>query len=163
MFCDAMRGLVMETPKTEAMRRAHDLLRAGGVAALSVIDPGHSTPFTSLVNVAVGDDLAPLLLISDLSHHTKCLKANRQASVMLHAPINTDDDPMLTFRATITGAFEMTTHELAAKPFLARHPYAEMYSQFGDFNFWRLQADHAHIIAGFGRAYSVRFKDLLSL
>lgn len=153
----------METPKTEAMQRAKNLLLDGGVAALSVIDVSDGTPFTSLVSVAAGDDLAPLLLISDLSHHTKCLKANPRASVMLHAPIASDSDPMLTFRATLTGVFEKTSHEQAAKPFLARHPYAEMYSEFGDFHFWRLQADQAHIIAGFGRAYNVRFKDLLTL
>jgi heme iron utilization protein len=163
MFCQLLRGLVMETPKTEAMQRAKNLLLDGGVAALSVIDVNDATPFTSLVSVAVGDDLAPLLLISDLSHHTKCLKANPRASVMLHAPIASDGDPMLTFRATFTGVFEMTSHGQAAKPFLARHPYAEMYSEFGDFNFWRLQAEQAHIIAGFGRAYTVRFKDLLIL
>jgi heme iron utilization protein len=163
MFCQLLRGLVMETPKTEAMRRARDLLQAGGVAALSVIDVGDGTPFTSLVNVAAGDDLAPLLLISDLSHHTKCLKANPRASVMMHAAISSDGDPMLTFRATITGVFAVIPNEQAANPFLARHPYAEMYSEFGDFNFWRLQANQAHIIAGFGRAYDVRFKDLQTL
>jgi heme iron utilization protein len=153
----------METPKREAMQRASDLLRAGGVAALSVIDVTDGTPFATLVNVAAGEDLAPLLLISDLSHHTKCLKANPRASVMVHAPIKFDSDPMLTFRATISGVFEMISPEEAATRFLARHPYAEMYSEFGDFNFWRLQAEQVHIIAGFGRAYGVRFKDLMTL
>ena len=153
----------METPKREAMIVAWELLRAGGTAALSVIDVVDGAPFTTLVNVAADDGLAPLLLVSDLSHHTKCLKADPRGSILMHAPIPVDGDPMLTFRVTVSGIFQQVPSDNVQAAFLARHPYAELYAGFGDFNFWRLNAKEAHIIAGFGRAYGVRFKDLAAM
>jgi heme iron utilization protein len=152
----------MESPKREAMAEAKALIAAGGTAALSVIDVDGGTPFTTLVNVAAGDDLQPLLLISSLAHHSKCLAADPRASLMLHKPIVSDQDPMLTFRVTLLGHFVQVEASGAETAFLQRHPYAELYAGFGDFSYWRMQAEHAHIIAGFGRAYGVRFKDLVA-
>ncbi len=149
-----------DSPKTEAMRASAALLKSGGTGALSVIDVVDGGPFTTLVNIAADADMRPLLLISNLSHHTKCLKANPIASVMLHAPITAEGDPMLTLRVTVSGRFALVEATDAKAAFVAVHPYAEMYASFGDFNIWRMEAEHAHIIAGFGRAYSVRYKDL---
>ena len=152
----------METPKQEAVGRARSLLSAGGTAALSVLDVDGGGPFTTLVNVAVGVDLQPLVLISSLSHHSKCLARDARASLMLHDVIADDADPMLTFRASLLGRFVEVEREIASAPFLARHPYAELYAEFGDFSYWRMDVDHVHIIAGFGRAYGVRFKDIVA-
>jgi heme iron utilization protein len=154
---------MMETPKQEAMGRAKVLLAAGGTAALSVLDVDGGGPFTSMVTVAADADLRPLLLISSLSHHSTCLAADGRASLMLHDVIKADVDPMLTFRVSLLGRFAVVTAEEVGAAFLARHPYAELYSGFGDFNYWKMDVDHAHIIAGFGRAYGVRFKDIAAL
>jgi len=35
--------------------------------------------------------------------------------------------------------------------FLARHPEAAFYADFPNFAFWRLEAEGAHYIGGFGR------------
>ncbi len=153
----------MDTPKHQAMRQAGTLLRAGGTAALSVLDAEGGGPFTTLVNVAVDEDLRPLVLISSLSHHSKCLAQDNRSSLMLHETIATTADPMLTFRVTVLGRFAKIDAGEAQRYFLDRHPYAELYVGFGDFGFWRMEADHAHIIAGFGRAYGVRFKDVAQL
>jgi heme iron utilization protein len=150
----------METPKQDAVARVKVLLAAGGTAALSVLDVEGGGPFTTLVNVAAGADLRPLLLISSLSHHCKCLAADRRASLMLHDVIAGDVDPMLTFRVSLLGRFSVVGEKEATAVFLARHPYAELYAGFGDFSYWKMDVDHAHIIAGFGRAYGVRFKDI---
>lgn len=150
----------METPKQEAMGHVRTLLRRGGTAALSVLDVEGGGPFTTLVNVAAGVDLQPLLLISSLAHHSKCLARDSRGSLLLTDAIAVDADPMLTFRVTLLGRFMQVAAEEAEAVFLARHPYAELYAGFGDFSFWRMAADHAHIIAGFGRAYGVRFKDI---
>ena len=95
----------MDSPKRDAMRTARGLLQAGGTGALSVLDINGGGPFTTLVNVATEETLKPILLISGLSHHTKCLKADPRASVMLHRPIAAEGDPMLTFRVTVSGIF----------------------------------------------------------
>ncbi len=154
---------MVDTPKHDAIRAVAALLRDGGTGSLSVVDVVDGIPFVTLVNVAVDASLRPVLLVSDLSHHTKCLKANPQGSLMLHAPIACEGDPMLTLRVTLSGRFRPIEDEHARAAFLLRHPYAELYAGFGDFNFWCLDAEQAHIIAGFGRAYSVRFKDLMTL
>jgi heme iron utilization protein len=149
----------VQTPKHDASVKARELISAGGTVALSVVDIDAGKPFTTLVNVAADADLRPLILISDLAHHAKCLKGDARASLLFHAPL-ADGDPMLTFRVTVQGTFVQVEHDPA---FLKRHPYAEMYANFGDFNMWRMEPDQAHIIAGFGRAYGVRFRDIAAI
>jgi hypothetical protein len=151
----------METPKQDGVRTAAELLRAGGTASLSVIDLRGGGPFVTLVNAAVDELLRPLILTSALSHHTQCLKADPRGAFMLHADLPEADDPLTTLRVTLTGIFQETTRAEAEPVFLARHPYAALYATFGDFGFWRMEPKHAHIIAGFGRAYSVPHADLL--
>lgn len=152
----------METPKLQAMRQAKLLLSQAGTAALAVRDAGDGSPFASFVSVSVDGGMAPLLLISDLSHHTKCLKADPRGSLLMTEAINPAGDPMLTFRMTLTGSFAVANGNDAMDAFVRRHPLASQYAGFGDFNIWRLDAVHAHIIAGFGRAYGVRFSDLVA-
>ena len=152
----------MDTPKQDAMRQAKAMIRAGGTAALSVLDVEGGGPFTTLVNVAADDQLRPLLLISTLAHHSKCLASDNRASLMLLGAISAEQDPMLTFRVSVLGCFAKITANEGQSAFLERHPYAQLYAGFGDFSFWRMDAQHAHIIAGFGRAYGVRFKDLVA-
>jgi heme iron utilization protein len=151
----------METPKQDAIQRTRALIASGGTAALSVIDLDGGGPFTTLVNVAAGPDAVPLILISALSHHSKCLAKNPRSSLLLHEPL-AESDPLETFRVTLLGSFEQIEHQQAETIFLNRHPYASLYAGFGDFSYWQMQADHAHIIAGFGRAYGVRFKDIIA-
>ena len=151
----------MQSPKLDAMAQARKLISGGGTAALSVLDVEGGTPFTTLVNVAADARLRPLLLISSLAHHSKCLNADARASLMLNEKIAPEGDPMLTFRVSLLGRFERVSASEAEQHFLTRHPYAELYAGLGDFQCWRMDAREAHIIAGFGRAYGVRFKDLL--
>ncbi len=152
-----------QSPKRDAMAAAHRLFRAGGTAALAVLDPANGAPLVTMVNTAVDDGLRPLILISALSLHTRCLSADPRASIMLHGTFPAEGDPQTTLRVTLSGRFEKLAGQdgaTAAAAFLARHPYANLYAGFGDFAYWRLAAETAHIVAGFGRAYDVRFKEL---
>ena len=149
----------METPKRDAIATARNLIGAGGTAALSVIDVDGGKPFVTFVNFAADHDLRPLILISDLAHHAKCLLADSRGSLLIHGPI-AEGDPMLTFRATLQGEFRLLDEKDVVDAFLVRHPYAEVYAGFSDFHIWRMEPDHAHIIAGFGRAYGVRYQDV---
>ncbi len=157
----------MLTPKQEAMSAAARLFRKGGTAALAVLDTASGDPLVTMVNTAVDESLRPLILISALSLHTRNLKADPRASIMLHEDFPAEGDPQTALRATLSGTFEplnqATGATAAAQAFLARHPYAELYAGFGDFLFWRLEPTRVHIVAGFGRAYDVRFQDLATL
>lgn len=150
----------MITPKQDGIKSAAALIKAGGAGCLSVIDFKGGGPFVTLVNVAADRGLKPLILTSALSHHTLCLKADPRAAIMLHAPLPRDGDPLTAPRVTLTGVFQPADRTEAEAMFLARHPYAGLYAGFGDFAFWRMEPVLAHIIAGFGRAYSVPFKGL---
>jgi heme iron utilization protein len=153
----------MDSPKLQAMRQAHALIATGGTAAMSVLDVADGGPFTTLVNVAADEELSPLILISSLSHHSKCLAQDARCSLLLHEPIAETTDPMLTFRVTLVGQFIKLNAAQSEAAFLSHHPYADLYVGFGDFDIWRMTVDHAHIIAGFGRAYGVRYKDIVAL
>ncbi|MFO1032796.1 MAG: hypothetical protein U1E15_01390 [Hyphomicrobiales bacterium] len=148
------------SPKAEALQRVSQLVRAGGPAALGVLDADTGVPFTTLVSFAADAALKPLLFLSGLSRHSKCLAADARGSLLVMAPIAAEGDPLRTLRVTLSGYFETATREEAMGLFLARHPYAELYMGLGDFRFWRLEAEQAHIVAGFGQAYQVRFKDI---
>ena len=152
----------MTTPKQQAETATKALLQQAGTAALSVIDVRDGAAFVTLVNVAVDGLLRPLLLTSALSHHTQCLKANPRGSLLVHGPLPEGQDPLTVLRVTLSGLFSPVAHGDVGSLFLARHPYAETYAGFGDFGYWQMQPEQAHIIAGFGRAYRVNFKDVVS-
>ena len=117
---------------------------------LSVIDFETSGPFGALVNVATDAHDQPIFLFSKLARHTKCLAADTRASLLV-SELPKDGDPLVGFRATITGhAQAITGAELRAR-YLAKHPYAETYIDFGDFSFWRLKPEKVFVVGGFGR------------
>lgn len=152
----------MSTPKNEGVKSAAALIRSGGAGTLAVVNVKDGGPFATLVNVAADAGARPVILISGLSHHSQCLKADPRAAIMLHAALPREGDPLSILRVTLTGIFRTVTveEEDVRALFLARHPYAGLYAGFGDFAFWRMEPAHAHIIAGFGRAYSVPFSDI---
>jgi putative heme iron utilization protein len=49
-----------------------------------------------------------------------------------------------------------------AAAYLRRHPEAEMFANFADFAFYRMEIGRAHLVAGFGRIVDIKPKDLLA-
>lgn len=121
-------------------------------AALStILADGSGAPYVSLVTVAFDHDLAPILLLSGLSEHSRSLAADPRVALLLDG---TDGlaNPQTGPRVTLTGVAERTEDERLKRRFLARHPSAAQYAGFGDFGFWRVQPSRAHFVGGFGRA-----------
>ena len=54
------------------------------------------------------------------------------------------------------------TDPAVAGAYLRRHLEAEMFANFGDFAFYRMEIGRAHLVAGFGRIVDVGPKDLLA-
>ena len=46
--------------------------------------------------------------------------------------------------------------------YLRRHPDAEMFANFADFSFYRMEITRAHLVAGFGRIVDLRPQDVLT-
>ena len=110
------------------------------------------SPFGALVNVATDSAGFPVFLFSQLARHTKSLQVNPAASLLV-ADLPLAGDALTGFRATIVGEITKGESELQGV-YIAKHPYAEMYANFGDFGFWRMTPKMIYVVAGFGRIKS---------
>jgi heme iron utilization protein len=136
---------------------ARKLLRAARSGSLATSAEGQ--PFASLVTPACAPDLGILLLLSDLSEHTRHLRADPRCSILVTGPSN-GPNPQTTPRVTITGVAEVTSDPALKARYLAVHPYAALYADFGDFALWRIRPDAGLLVAGFGRAARLRAASL---
>lgn len=133
--------------------RARRLVRVVPKAALGTIlraAGGH--PYVSLVSVATAHDGAPLLLLSDLSDHAKNLKVDDRVSLLL-VGTGEVEDPLAGERVSLLGRLAQTDGSRDRARYLARHPAAALYADFGDFAFYRMSVERAHLIGGFGRIH----------
>ena len=102
-------------------------------------------------------DGTPLILTSRLSSHTTNLLIDSRFS-LLQAERG-KGDPLAHPRLSLVGQAKIVARESAQglrirRRFLARHPKAELYVDFPDFLFWRLDIETAHLNGGFARAWS---------
>ena len=140
-----------------------DLLRRLDRASLASALPGQGDaawPYASLVLVAVDHDLAPILLLSNLAEHAKAIAADSRVSLLFDGTAGLAQ-PLTGPRVTLLGRAAKTGDERLKRRFLAHHPDAEMYAGFGDFNFYRVAPERAHLVAGFGRIHWLSATELL--
>jgi putative heme iron utilization protein len=129
-------------------------LRSVRAGALATSMPENAFPFASLVNVATAPDGSPILLLSRLAAHTRHLASDPRLSLLL---VQTGaGDPLAHPRVTIMGTGECVIDPDARAAlkarFLAKHPASALYVDFGDFSFWRVAMEEAHLNGGFARA-----------
>jgi putative heme iron utilization protein len=79
---------------------------------------------------------------------------------MVQGVIPEDRDPLTEMRLTVTGSFVRSENVEVRTRYLQRHPYAELYVDFGDFGFWHMQPEKLYVVAGFGRVYGFEFGEL---
>lgn len=146
----------------DARALARDLAAGARLGALGVLDPAGGHPAVS--RVAVGWAGGPVLLISSLSHHTRALRADPRASLLVGEPGPRGDplnQPRLTlFCAAGFVARDSDDHGTLREMWLARHPKAKIYIDFADFAFVRLAVRSASLNGGFGKAYELTPADL---
>jgi heme iron utilization protein len=144
-----------------ARAQALGLLRHCAEGALATLEPGTLWPLASKVSLATDADGTPLILISRLSAHYGALEADARCSLLLIQ--HGEGDPLRHPRVTVVCLATKVAAEdrVAAKAqFLKRHPAAELYADFADFDFWRLVPQRASLNAGFGKAYALTAEDL---
>jgi hypothetical protein len=143
-----------ESPAADgAAWEARKLLRGTRAATLATVTQGQ--PFASLVTPAFAPDLCPLLLLSALSEHTRHLRADPRCSLLVCGSA-TEVNPQTAPRVTLTGVAEVADDPALKARFLAVHPYASLYADFGDFAVWRVQLRGALFVGGFARAVRLR-------
>ena len=144
----------------DAQGAAKRLLRTTRSGALATLSP--EGPFASLVGVATLPDGSPIMLLSQLAAHTGHVQADPRCSILLAQ--GGKGDPLAHPRLTLVGrAVKATVDERDAwrARYLARHPKAELYADFTDFAFWRLDLACAHLNGGFARAATFGATELL--
>ncbi len=153
----------MDDIKHDSLMAAKAMLAAARTATLSVVDPETQAPFGALVNVAVDADLNPIILTSTLSRHTQGLLKDARGSLVVQGVIPLDRDPLTEMRLTVTGTFRMSESADVRSCYLLRHPYAELYANFGDFSFWHMTTEKLYVVAGFGRVYNFEMGDVRAI
>jgi putative heme iron utilization protein len=164
----------MEQPRTPLLQSVDDatralarrLVRATRHGALAVLEPASGWPLASRTAVATDVDGVPVILVSSLSAHTAALAADGRCSLLLGEPGR--GDPLAHPRITVIGRgrrvdrANAALHARVRRRYLARHPKAALYVDFGDFAFWRIEPERASLNGGFGRAFELQATDLLS-
>ena len=149
--------MVTDNPAFEAR------LLVRGAASATLATQAAGQPFASLVTPATTGDLSVLLLLSSLSEHTRQLRAEPRCALLFQGQA-AEANPQTAPRVTLTGLAapvpEAEVPALKAR-FLAKHPYAALYADFGDFALWRIVPAAAQLVGGFARALRLRGAELL--
>ena len=156
------RAAGLHAPDLAPDRQARRLLRAARVGTLATVSPpaDGGQPFASLVTPAIAGDGAILLLLSDLSEHTRHLRAEPRCSLLVVGPAQSAN-PQTAPRVTVTGLAAVSDTAADRTRFLAVHPYAALYAGFGDFHLWRIVPRGGLLVGGFARANRLRADDLI--
>ena len=157
---------MVEPEEPEPGHTVRKLVREAERATLAsaLARDGSGRPYASLVLSACDHDGSPLLLLSDLADHSKNLAAAPQAALLFDGTAG-HDDPLTGPRASLLGelrpvADQALTARLRAR-YLARHPGAEIYIGFADFQLYRMTVESAHLVAGFGRIHWLSAPEVL--
>src|SRR5579871_6165158 len=145
------------TPDFEPAKSVRSLLRRSRQGALATLMTGSGDPYCSLVNVASQPDGSPILLISRLAIHTKNLLADARVSLMLDERV--EGDPLEGSRIMLSGHAEEVAspdRDIVRQRYLNAHPTAEVFVDFKDFSFFRINPTGTHLVAGFGRILDLK-------
>jgi heme iron utilization protein len=141
---------------------ARAVVRALDRATLATAMAEHGTPYASLVMTACDPAGCPLMMLSDLAEHTKNLQARPEASLLFDATAGLDN-ALTGTRVALQGSIRLEPSDdtLTAR-YLARHPDAEIYTGFADFNLYRMTVERVHVVAGFGQIHWLAAEQFLA-
>lgn len=148
----------------EARAMARRLIDDARFGALGVVHPDTGRPHVTRIAIATDAVGVPVTLISTLSLHTSALRAEPRASLLLGEPAGRGDPlvyPRVSLDVAATFVPRGPDHDALRMRWLARHPKAKLYVDFGDFGFARLVPAGAALNGGFGKAYMLTAADLL--
>jgi putative heme iron utilization protein len=146
----------IDTP-THAERARTMVAQLGTGTLCTVAAEPAGYPYGSFVTVAF-EQGHPVFLISELAEHTKNLRKDARASLLMAE--GGADDPLANARVTLVGDCTLVADPDAARTvYLQRHPNAGYYEDFKDFNFWQLKVAAVRYIGGYGRMSWVECSD----
>jgi putative heme iron utilization protein len=122
----------------------------GVLCTLSVKKRGY--PLGSLTPYALDLLGRPIFFLSSLAQHTRNILEDPHASLMV-ADDEADDDLLNAGRVNLLGVVTPVPDdesEEARHYYMAAHPAAGQWGDFGDFQFYRLTVKDVYYICGFG-------------
>lgn len=143
---------------------ARDLIEKARFAALAVLDPDTGAPSVSRIALGTGPGGGIWTLVSGLSHHSKALRHDPRASLLVGEP-EAKGDPLTHPRLSLSvRAHPVTPHDpgfVALRDrWLSDHPKSKLYIDLPDFFFVRFEVLSAALNGGFARAYRLTAADL---
>jgi len=157
---EPLYDLDVPTPThAEQARTLASRVRTGTLCTVALEPAGY--PYGSFVTLGL-DDGRPVFLISALAEHTKNLRRDQRASVLIAE--GGDSNPLANGRVTLLGECRRQSGDggSARTAFLETHPDAGYYADFKDFSFWKLELQSVRYIGGFGRMSWVTREDWLA-
>ena len=141
----------------EARALARGLLDTARFGALGTLDPATGGPMVTRVAVGTDAEGCAVTLVSDLSAHTRALRADPRCSLLVGEP-GARGDPLTHPRLTLSCrarfvARDAPDHAALRARWLGEHPKSTLYVDFADFSFVVLDTEGAHLNGGFGRAF----------
>ncbi len=145
-------------PTEEARDLAQRLLAEARHGALGVIDPENASPLVTRVAVS-WNGTEVLILVSDLSTHTRALLNNPAASLLVGEP-GAKGDPLSHPRLSVLAQAKPIEKAAERAGWLAKHPKSKLYFDFADFRLFGLLPSAALLNGGFGEAFRLSPDDL---
>ena len=147
----------------EARRLAQDLIAAARFGALGVIDPDTGSPAVTRIALGTGPAGGIWALISGLAAHTRALRANPAAGLLVGEP-GAKGDPLTHPRLSLQVEaipLPRTAPGFAAMRdrWLADHPKSRLYIDLPDFTFVEFRILSGALNGGFGRAFRLTPED----
>jgi putative heme iron utilization protein len=140
------------------MSDARGLMRAQTTVSLGTLMDG--APYVSLVLVAFDADGSPLLLLSRLAQHTRNLLTDLRVSLLFDGTAGLEE-PLTGPRLTVLGSAAPCSDPKALQRYIARHPSAEAYAGFSDFQVYKMTIERGHLVAGFGKIRWIEAAELV--
>ena len=141
----------MNSSPTDLAQVVHELLLENSVGSLATHSLKHSGfPYNSVMPYAIKPTGDPIFLISALATHTRNVKSNPNASLLV---ANRKADPLASARATLIGTVEKVTGDevAAAKSvYFEAHPKSKQWGGLHDFAIYQMTVVEAYVVAGFG-------------
>jgi Putative heme iron utilization protein len=151
----------------EARTLARELIAGARFGAIGTLDPATGHPVVT--RIALGPGPGPgneiLTLVSGLSAHTKALRADPRAGLLLGEPGPKGDPlthPRLSLQVEARPIYRDDPRFAAMRArWLADHPKSKLYIDLPDFFFFELHPLAAALNGGFGRAYNLTTSDFV--
>ena len=131
------------------------LLKGNTTGTLATFSSKHAGfPFASVTTFSVSPTGDLNFFFSSMARHSKNLRSNPNASLLVTAAAGSNQDSALASgRVSVIGRvkpIDAAELESVARSYLTANPEAKQWATFGDFEFFKMDVVDVYVVAGFG-------------